>query len=126
MTVGPLPQRIDIYRATNGAKRDGMPQEDVWVKVASNIRSRIDPVFHYRSIIETLPEELVGREQALLFTNPRPNIHTRDIIVVTNDATENLDDKQYDVGYVNAVSNSTGVHHIESTLWLRDNPADLP
>lgn len=126
MAVGPLPHRINVYRGTNGAKRDGQPQEEVWEKVGDNVRAFFDPIYHYRSLRENLPEELVGREQALVFIDPKFIMKTNDIIVVTNDKTHYLDDKQYDVGFANPASNSVGVHHIEATVWYRDNPIELP
>lgn len=118
-------QRINVYRGVEGTKRDFVPGDEHWPLMFANVPARLDPVYHYRSNIQTLPEELVGREEALLFTMPNKHLMVRDIIVVVNDPTGLLTGRQYDIGFFNPTSGLSSMHHVESTVFFRDNAVVL-
>ena len=103
-----------------------MPTGESWDLVESAVPCRYDPSYHYRSLGDVRPEEIVGRDNALLFVQPSADIKVRDIITITNDATGIMKDRQYDVVFVSPATGSLDIEYLECTVTFRDNPVVLP
>lgn len=121
-----LPLRCSIFRGAVVTTLNYMPTSEGWSLVSAGVPCRYDPNYHYRSLGDTMPEEIVGRDNALLFLDTSADIKVRDIVIVTNDATGYMNDRQYDVIFVNPTLGLAGMHHLEVTVSFRDNNVELP
>lgn len=118
-----LVQSCNISRATEGSKRLGFSESDVWSEVYANIPCRIDFFFRNRSRPDQVTEETVGRTSAILFVLPDVDIKSRDIITINNDSI--YAGKQYDVEYADPILDGIGVHHLECSVTVRDNVKEI-
>lgn len=121
-----LPQRCTIYRGSEEILVSYMPSGESWTIIEENVPCRYDPNYHYRSLGDIVPEEMVGRDNALLFVEPNSPIRVRDIIVLTDNDLALMDGRQYDVIFVSPAVGSRRTHHLEVTVSYRDNPVVLP
>ncbi len=117
-----LMQTCTISRATEGAKRLGFSESDVWAEISKDVLCRIDFFFRNRSRPDQVTEEHVGRTSAILFVLSDVDIKARDIIIINDAAGESIyAGKQYDVEYADPTIDSIGVHHLECSVTVRDN-----
>lgn len=113
-------QKCNIIRGAKGATvRYGYTESNIWTTVLKDQVCRLDFIAQERSRSDEVTEEMVGRNQGLLFLNSDVAILPRDIIIIQGDPL--YADKQYDVLYVDQVMGRKRVHHLEVTVQLRDN-----